>query len=255
MSAARSLPRRACATTIVAVAAAYALAARAFPRFAHAESAPVAHGEPLDASLAAAGWQVLHVGHGPPTQFRREANGAIAVAADGGAAFLYRPLAPGEAAAQLTWRWQVAMAPPPSDPARAGHDDRPLAVHVLFANPPGSGLFDGIRRAVRRQLLGAPFAGRLITYMWGGTAPAGTRLANPYLPEDGSIVVLRDGRAPLGTWTSERVDPAADYAAAFGAPAPPPTHIAISADADDLGGRSLGWIADLAFVAPAAGRR
>jgi hypothetical protein len=233
MSAA--LPRRALAGAIAAAAL-----------------AGTARAEALDAALAAAGWQVLHVGNGPATQFRRDPSGAIAVAANGGAAFLYRALAAGEAGSRLAWRWQVASAPPPSDPAREGRDDRPLAVHVLFAGAPRSGFFDGIRRALRRQLPGAPFAGRLLTYMWGGTAPAGTRLANPYAPSDGAIVVLRDGHAPLGAWFSERVDLAADYAAAFGAPAPPPTHVAISADADDLGGRSLGWVADLAFAAAGA---
>jgi hypothetical protein len=211
-------------------------------------TAASARAEALDASLAAAGWQVLRFGNGPPTQFSHEAGGAIVVAADRGVAFLFRPLAPGEAAPQLTWRWQVLAAPPPSDPGRAGHDDRPLAVHVFFADV-RSGVLDGMRRALRRQLLGTPFGGRLITYMWGGTAPAGTRLANPHLPSDARIVVLRDAGAPLGAWQVERVDVAADYAAAFGAAAPRPTHVAISADADDLGGRSLGRIAGLAFVA------
>jgi hypothetical protein len=238
---------RARAVVLVALVAASALAARAPAE--HAEPAPAAD-QVVDPRLAASGWQVLRVGSGPPTRFRLEPGGAIAVAADGGAAFLWRPLATGEAGTEVSWRWQVAFAPPPSDPARVGHDDRPLAVHVLFAGAPGTGVFDGIRRAVRRQLLGAPFAGRLITYMWGGTAPAGTRLPNPYLPSDGSIVVLRDGSAPLGTWMREHVDLAADYAAAFGSAAPAATHIAISADADDLGGQSLGWIADLAFTAP-----
>ena len=231
MSAISSWLRRALIAAIVACAA-----------------APGVRAEALDAGLAAAGWQVLRFGSGPPTQFRREPGGAIAVAADGGVAFLFRPLAAGEAAPQLTWRWQVAAAPPPSDPASAGRDDRPLAVHVFFADV-RSGILDGMRRTLRRQLLGAPFGGRLITYMWGGTAPAGTRLANPHLPSDARIVVLRDATAPLGTWQVERVDVAADYAAAFGAAAPSPTHVAISADADDLGGRSLGRIADLAFVA------
>ena len=245
MSAGRPLPRRTCAAGLAALVAGGCLDSRAYADDAEAS----------DAALAAAGWQVLRVGTKPPTRFRREPSGAIAVAADGGAAFLYRALAQGEAGPYLTWRWRVAAAPPPSDPARAGRDDRPLAVHALFASDPSAGFFGGIRRALRRQMLGAPFAGRLITYMWGGTARAGTRLANPYLPADGTIVVLRDAQAPLGPWLSEAADLFADYAAAFGTPPPVPTHIAISADADDLGGRSLGWVADLAFAATLPPRR
>src|SRR5262249_22682438 len=91
-----------------------------------------------------------------------------------------------------------------------------------------------------------------ITYMWGGTARAGTRLANPYAPSDGTIVVLRDGGTPLGPWLSERADLFADYAAAFGTPPPVPTHVAISADTDDLGHRSLGYVAYPAVTASAA---
>ena len=63
-------------------------------------------------------------------------------------------------------------------------------------------------------MVGTPFAGRLITYMWGSRARAGTRLANPYLSSDGTIVVLHDAQTPLGPWLSEQADIFADYAAA-----------------------------------------
>jgi len=207
-------------------------------------------GSALDPRLAGDGWRILPFGDKPPTRFRTDADGAIEVAAGGGAAFLYRPVAVGEGTSlRLIWRWRVDRAPPPSDPAAAGRDDRPLAVHVFFAvDAARTGFFAGLWREVRARVLGAPFAGRLITYMWGGTAPAGTRLANPHVPADGGIVVLRDGGGPLGKWRDEAVDLAADYRAAFGEPAPPPAFIAVSADADDLGGQNLGRITDLAFA-------
>lgn len=212
--------------------------------------AAVAQVETLDARLADAGWRVLPFGDKPPTRFGVDADGAIEVAAAGGAAFLYRPVTASEAASgRLSWRWRVDRAPPPSDPAAAGRDDRPLAIHVFFAmEAERTGFLAGIWREMRARLFGAPFAGRLVTYMWGGTASAGTRLANPHLPDDGGIVVLRDGTAPLSDWQDESVDLAADYQAAFGAPAPSPAYIAVSADADDLGGDSLGWVSDLAFA-------
>lgn len=191
--------------------------------------AAVAQAETLDARLADAGWRVLPFGDKPPTRFDVDADGAIEVAAAGGAAFLYRPVTASEAAAR--------------------RDDRPLAVHVFFAmEAERTGFLAGIWREMRARLFGAPFAGRLVTYMWGGTASAGTRLANPHLPDDGGIVVLRDGTALLSDWQDESVDLAADYRAAFGTPAPSPAYIAVSADADDLGGDSLGWVSDLALA-------
>jgi hypothetical protein len=49
-------------------------------------------------------------------------------------------------------------------------------------------------------------------------------------------------------WQAERQDLAADFLRAFGsesATVPPLLALAVGADGDNTGGRSLGWIADL----------
>lgn len=186
-------------------------------------------------------WRVAAVPGQPVARFAWAAGEAVQAVADGAVGFLLRPVAPAELPAgawRLAWRWRVDAAPPPTDPAVAGADDRPAAVHVLFPDPAG-----GVRRWLRARALGAAFAGRAVTYMWGGTAPAGTTLPNPHLVGDGVLVVRRDASALLGVWQDELADPAADYRAAFGTAAPVPSHLALSTDTDDRGGRAIAWIA------------
>jgi len=182
-----------------------------------------------------AGWQVVTVPGKPATRFAAQPDGAIRVTADHAVGFLLHPL-PADDSPRLTWRWRVDAAPPPTPPDAVGRDDRPLALHVVFADAGDDDRFlGGLRRWMRGALTDQALAGRAITYMWGGTLAAGTRLVSPFMPADGRIVVLRDGSAPLGQWQTETIDPVADYRALFGGTARP-THLAVSADTEDSGG-------------------
>jgi hypothetical protein len=60
--------------------------------------------------------------------------------------------------------------------------------------------------------------------------------------------VLRPADSPTGEWFAERVDIAQDYRDSFGEDPPDPSQIAISADTDDTGSTSSGFVATLAFV-------
>jgi hypothetical protein len=200
---------------------------------------------------APAGWTFAGVPAQRDAVFHAESDGTIRLVADTAVGFLLRPLAtPPNGDARLGWRWRVSAQPAPVPPDRIGRDDRPAAVHVVFAEARGGG---GILADLRRWLRGAAvheaFAGRTITYMWGGTLPAGTRLPNPYLPDDGWIIILRGPEAPTGVWFSERIDPVADYTALFGAPAARPTHLALSADTEDSGGCAIAHIEPPSFLA------
>lgn len=214
--------------------------------------ARVASGSPTACSLGAQpdndpvprGWTLIGVPGAKPARFTEQADGAIRITADAAAGFLVRPLpGGGNARSVLTWHWLVSAAPPPSPPQLLGQDDRPAAVHVVFADAPtDGGLGAMLRRWVRGAVLHDAFAGRVLTYMWGGTWPAGSRLSNPYLPGDGAIIVLRGPEARPGHWQMERVVPAEDYRIAFGDPAPEVTHLALSADTEDRGGCSSALI-------------
>jgi hypothetical protein len=200
--------------------------------------AGAARAESLDPRLAAQGWRLRAVPGRAPALFEAGEGGEVRVRAERAVGFLARAFEapPGP----LAWRWRVDAAPPPTDLGRRGGDDRPLALHLLFADP-ASGPMAALRRAMRGALLPEGAAGKALTYVWGGALPGGP-FPNPYAPREGALVVLRGAEAPLGTWFEERVDVARDFARAFGGEAPPLTHIAISADTDDAGGVALARI-------------
>ena len=187
-------------------------------------------------------WKVVTVPNQPPARFVWQPDGSVRVTTDSAVGFLLRPTPEAAQGARLEWRWLVERTPPPSAPDAVGQDDRPIAVHVIFATAaPDDRALGGLRRWLRGALTHEAFAGRTLTYMWGGTLPAGTRLPNPYLPGDGHIIVLRDGSTRSGTWLPESIDPVADYTSLFGGTARP-THLALSADTEDRGGCAVALI-------------
>lgn len=206
---------------------------------------------PVDAAACVVGgetWVVLTMPGRNATRFTC-AGDLVEIEASSAVAFLYRASRPAESgAAQLSWRWRVDVAPPPANLSQSGADDRPVAVHLVF--PAAEENVDILRRlgaAMRGLVAGAPFAGRLLTYVWGGGDAPGAVVANPYMGGDGYLVVLRDSTTPAGSWIEERVDFRADFRRAFGGTAPDPIYIAVSADTDDRGGLSRALVAQLRF--------
>ena len=196
-------------------------------------------GGPAWAALSDLGWKLLEMPDKPPADFALAPDGSIEVTSDGSVAFLYR-----EASGGLTgqWRWRVDRAGPANDPAVKGRDDRPLAVHIWF---PDEAVSAGLK-GLLAEMMGYPSYGRVLTYMWAAGDAKGRRFASPYFePGQGAVVVLRDSSDGLGEWHEEKVDIAADYRAAFGAEPVAPAYVALSADSDDLGGMTLGRVADL----------
>ena len=187
-------------------------------------------------------WQVLELPGLAPARFTLPSADLIKIETDSSVGFLYREVAGDEG--KLTWRWRVDACGPIGDLMRKGHDDRPLAVHLWFPDEAEDFSFNGLLGS----LFGYPVFGRAITYVWAPDTTKGKRFDNPHLETgQGVIIVLRDRRDGLGRWQYETVDYAADYARHFGTTAPMPSFLAISGDSDDLGGMSLGWVADLRF--------
>ena len=203
------------------------------------------------------GWIVAGVPGKRTTAFTTSPDGVVMIRADQSVGFLVRETPDAPALdPRLTWRWRVEQAPPPVSSAAEGKDDRPAAVHVIFAGTDdGAGLLTGLRRWLRGTMVHGAFTGRSLTYMWGGTLPAGTRLPNPYLPNDGWIIVRRGPETPNGAWRTETIDPSADYRALFGSPAPRVTHLALSADTEDSGGCAVSLIEPPRFVPISGGSR
>ena len=183
-------------------------------------------------------WTRLDMDGKRPATMALTQGGVITIQANNAVSFFYRPLLASEMTQDLSWRWRVDVMPPATALNVTEQDDRPLAIHVVFHVPANSSFLDRLSRRIKGMVAGPLFQGRMITYVFGGTHAAGTLLPNPYLPNDAAIIVLRDGRTPLSQWFEERVNPAADYARAFGEAAPKPNLVSISSDTDDRGGKA-----------------
>jgi hypothetical protein len=160
------------------------------------------------------------------------ANGnALAINSDGGVSLFIREV-PRENwdARGASWRWRVDQGVPATDLTRKGGEDRNLALYFVFLPQE---VAEGLTGASPRRVL-THRAARVLVYVWGGDAPRGRILPNPWAGGQGRLVVLR----PAGTGNhAEQVDLRSDFSRAFGADAGALFGLAISADSDDTGAR------------------
>jgi len=158
------------------------------------------------------------------------------VTADNSSSVLYVKIADDPiAATRLTWEWQVIDSLPATDLSSTEGDDRILSIYVAFS--------DGSMASRLKAMISPLAAGKVLNYVWGGDAPLD--IAHPHFPDSGRLIVRRTVDAPLHAWLSESADLAADYARAFGTPAPGVAYIGVSGDADDLGRMSKGLLRNI----------
>ncbi len=180
----------------------------------------------------------------PPTRYQvRELDGrrVLHIEADRSYGNLVHPLT-GEPAGVLSWRWRVDTPLAAADLRTKQGDDAALKVCAMFELPRERVPF------VERQLLrlaesrfGEPLPNATLCYLWDPTWPRGSVVPNAYTKRVRFITL--DGAA--GAWRSERHDLAVDFLRAFGDESrevPPLRAILVGADADNTGGRSVGWI-------------
>ena len=179
-----------------------------------------------------------------PTRFRvRELDGrrVLQVEADRSYGNLVHPLANAPAGA-LSWRWRVEQPLSAANLRTKDGDDAALKVCAMFDLPRERVPF------IERQLLrlaesryGEPLPNATLCYVWDPAWPRGSVVANAYTKRVRFITL--DGA--VGAWLSEQHDLAADFRRAFGEESrevPPLRAILVGADADNTGGRSIGWI-------------
>lgn len=191
----------------------------------------------------------------PATQFKLErldGQATLRIAAAGSYGNLVHALAGVPGAGQLRWRWRVDTLNNAADLRRRDGDDTSLKLCVLFDLPLAEVPF------VERQLLrlarsrsATPLPAATVCYVWDARLPEGTRLDNAYSRRV-RYLVLRSGPSREGKWFSERRDVAADFRALFGDESPqqvpPLLAVAVGADGDNTGGRSLAHLADLTLT-------
>jgi len=153
-----------------------------------------------------------------------------------------------EGTRRLSWRWRVDELVAGADLRRKDGDDSPVKVCALFDLPMSALPFvDRQLLRMARVSVGEILPSASICYVWDNRLAPGTVLDNAFTRRV-RIIVLRGPETPLRGWVSEQRDLAADFLLLFGDEAktvPPLMGVAVGADADNTGGRSLAFVGTL----------
>jgi len=153
--------------------------------------------------------------------------------------------------ATLRWRWRLDQPVAGADLRRKDADDAALKVCLMFDMPLARVPF--VERSLlrlARAVSGEPLPAATVCYVWDATLAQGTVLPNAYSARV-RYLVLDGSASPTGQWRGHQRNVQADFAQLFGAESatvPALQAVAVGADADNTGGRSLAWIADIQLV-------
>jgi hypothetical protein len=130
----------------------------------------------------------------------------------------------------LQWDWKVVELPRGADLRQKATSDATGHVLVVWPRPP----------AIVRS--------RLIGYVWDPALPPDTVVKSA---KTGTVhfIVVRSGKAELGTWKTERRDVRADYRRVFDEDPPNPEVVALSIDTNDTRASASCIIGRIAFTA------
>ena len=152
--------------------------------------------------------------------------------------------------ATIKWRWRLDQAVANADLRKKEGDDAALKVCVMWGMPLEQVPFNErtllrLARSLSSELLPAA----TVCYISDRSLATGTTLANIYSRRVRSIIA--DGRgSPLAKWRLHKRRVGDDFLKLFGDESkvvPPVLAVVVGADADNTGGSSLGYIADLVF--------
>ena len=124
----------------------------------------------------------------------------------------------------LTWSWKVAQLPPAGDFRKTSTDDQAAQVLIVFADR------------------------RVLSYIWDSNAPKGTMQSASAVPLVHVVaVVCESGPKDLNKWLNETRNVAADYARAFGKPAPRIKGVRLQINTQHTGARAEASFGQVAF--------
>ena len=152
--------------------------------------------------------------------------------------------------ATIKWRWRLDQPIAKADLRKKEGDDAALKVCVMFDMPLEQVPF-GERTVLRlaRSLSSELLPAATICYIFDRSLATGTALPNIYSRRVRSIIT--DGQdSPLKQWRPHERRVGDDFLRLFGDESkvvPPVVAVVVGADADNTGGSSLGYIADLVF--------
>ncbi len=148
----------------------------------------------------------------------------------------------------LCWRWLVDAPVARGDMTKKSGDDYAARLYVAF-DMPDSALSAGtrIKLGIARRLFGSNVPDAALNYVWDNRNPVGTRRKSTYT-DRAELIVAETGTMRAGTWVTERVDVANDFASAFGNRTGTAIQIAVASDTDNTGSVARAAFADLQFV-------
>jgi Protein of unknown function (DUF3047) len=150
----------------------------------------------------------------------------------------------------IKWRWRLDQPIANADLHKKEGDDAALKVCVMFDMPLDQVPF-GERTVLRlaRRLSSELLPAATVCYLSDRSLATGTALPNIYSRRVRSIITDGQG-SPLAQWRPHERRVGDDFLKLFGDESkvvPPVLAIVVGADADNTGGSSLGYIADLVF--------
>ncbi|HEY2016164.1 MAG TPA: DUF3047 domain-containing protein [Bryobacteraceae bacterium] len=124
----------------------------------------------------------------------------------------------------LTWHWKVTQLPSGGDFRRAFTDDQAAQVLVAFDDR------------------------RIVSYIWDTTAPKGSEQKAGFIPLLHVFsVVCESGSADANRWVAETRNVAADYARAYGKPAPRVKGLRLQINSQHTGTIAESYFGEVAF--------
>jgi Protein of unknown function (DUF3047) len=124
----------------------------------------------------------------------------------------------------LTWNWKVAQLPPGADFRKSSTDDQAAQLLVAFNDR------------------------RVISYIWDTVAPKGAMESVSAIPLVHIVaVVCESGSGQANRWLTESRNVAADYARAYGRPAPRVKGLRIQINSQHTGSVAESYFGEVAF--------
>lgn len=197
-------------------------------------------------------WRMVPYQGAKPTSYRIASVGgrmAIEARADKSMSLMARPIAVDlDSSPVACWRWFVDQPIQKADMTRKNGDDYAARIYIAF-DMPESALSGATKFKLKmaRAMFGKSLPDAAVVYVWDNSHPVGTARKSSYTDRS-QLIVAETGAGKAGSWVTERVDVAADFAKAFGNKPGRPIQLAVATDGDNTGSKGHAAFADIHFV-------
>lgn len=137
----------------------------------------------------------------------------------------------------LEWRWQALTAVRGSDLRTQAGDDSAIRIYVSFRTPMSErGVAGRAWARLQRRMYGDTPPDSGVSFVWAPEVPAVRSFPSPFTEE--LINTIPQSVAPVGEWSTHRVDLLETYRRYFGEDPPGEAYLAVFGDSDNTGNQS-----------------